>query len=319
MSFIVLFMIFSAVSLGGGAVAILVTQKWRMNRRIHNLLGSVEGPTDNAALTPYNQFTTLAVQWLKNMAKRPGQMILPADGWEKSSLKAKLVMAGFRNEEALSVFQGSRVILALFLPMAYLAIRTIANVLLQHTTVLILIFAFVGFYLPVLYLTLRIKKRQRLISKALPNTLDMMVICVEAGLGLDAAVQRVGEEISVACGEMSEELRLGNMELRAGKSRTEAFRNIGIRTGVDEMKTLAALLVQTDRFGTSIADALRTHADGVRTKRKQKLEEEAAKVATKLIFPLILFIFPAILVVMLGPGILRIIQVLLPMDGAGGR
>ncbi len=312
MSWIVLVMIFFATSLAGGAVVTLVAQRVSMHHRIHHRLGAVE---EAAAVAPYDQITTLLVKWLKNTAQRHGQMILPAEGWEKIALKAKLVMAGFRQEEALSVFQGCRVMLAIFIPLIYLMGQAIAGFLPQQTISLCLFLTASGFYLPVLYLTLRIKKRQQIISKALPNVLDMLVICVEAGLGLDAAVQRVGEEMSHACGEMSEELRLGSMELRAGKSRMEAFRNIGTRTGVGEMKTLAALLVQTDRFGTSVADALRTHADVVREKRKQKLEEMAQKISVKLLFPLILFIFPAILVVMIGPGILKIIQVLLPTEG----
>jgi tight adherence protein C len=144
------------------------------------------------------------------------------------------------------------------------------------------------------------------ITRALPDALDLMVVCVEAGLGLNAALQRVGREMELVEPQVSQELAITNREIRAGKPRDEALRNLGDRTGVNDLKSFVAMLVQTDRFGTSIADSLRVFADSMRTKRRQRAEELVAKAAIKLIFPLLLCIFPALLIVLLGPALIRI-------------
>jgi tight adherence protein C len=148
-----------------------------------------------------------------------------------------------------------------------------------------------------------------------PDALDLMVVCVEAGMGLDAAINRVGEEMKLRNAVVSEEFRLMGLELRAGKLRRDALRNLGIRTGLDDVKSLMTLLIQTDKFGTSVAQALRVHSDSMRTKRYQKAEEIAAKLPVKLVFPLILFIFPSLFVVIIGPAVIRIFRVLLPALG----
>src|SRR6185369_12439875 len=142
--------------------------------------------------------------------------------------------------------------------------------------------------------------------KALPDALDLMVVCVEAGLGLNAALNRVGQEMDLVEPALAEELAMTNREIRAGRARDEALRNLGNRTGVDDLKSLVAMLVQTDRFGTSIADSLRVFADSMRTKRRQRAEELVAKAAIKLIFPLLLCIFPALFIVLMGPALIRI-------------
>jgi tight adherence protein C len=314
MSFLILIMIFAVTTLASLSLVYLLMRRRFLQRRLQEVfqesltesINEVGNRAHEAALT------TLVMKWLKEAFQRPGALTLPEDRWEQSYIKARLVTAGFRRQEAPAMFQGVRMGLALLLPFGFMVGQLFVRISAMEVMVGNLALAAVGFYLPVLYLHLRIRKRQRRIARALPNTLDMIVVCVEAGLGLDAAVQRVGEEMESASPEICEELRLTSLELRAGKSRIEAFRNIGIRTGVDEVKALAALLVQTDRFGTSVANALRVHADGTRVKRRQKLEEEAAKTSVKLIFPLILFIFPSILVVMVGPAILQIARVLLP-------
>ena len=163
-----------------------------------------------------------------------------------------------------------------------------------------------GLFLPSFSLSRMISNRKGRITRALPDALDMMVVCVEAGLGLNAALQRVGREMEIVEPDLSEELAITNREIRAGKPRDEALRNFGSRTGVDDVKSLVAMLVQTDRFGTSIADSLRVFADSMRTKRRQRAEELVAKAAIKLIFPLLLCIFPALLIVLMGPALIRI-------------
>jgi tight adherence protein C len=160
-----------------------------------------------------------------------------------------------------------------------------------------------GWMGPFLFVDGRVKNRQAAIGKALPDTLDLLVVCVEAGLGLNQALVRVSEEIDRISPEMSEELTIVNLEIRAGTPRDEALRRLGERTGVDDVRSLTSMLLQTDRFGTSIADALRIHSETLRSKRMQKAEEAAAKTTVKMLFPLIFFIFPSIFVVLVGPAV----------------
>jgi tight adherence protein C len=314
---LIFFLIFVTTTLAWSAVVMLWARRRSMQHRLQQVLEESvarsiaevgQGAHDLAK-------STLVVKLFQQPFERSGRLMLPRDEWERSHLKSQLVMAGYRQDEASAIYQGVRVVLAGFLPAVYLLSPMIVGVNPMKVAMLSLSFAAGGFYLPGFYLRHCIGARRRRISKALPSALDMMVVCVEAGLGLDGAVKRVGEEMSGACPEISEELQMMSLELRAGKSRSEAFKNIGIRTGVDEVKAWAALLIQTDRFGTSVAHALRVHADGIRVKRRQNLEAEAAKTAVKLIIPLIFFIFPAILVVMVGPAMIQIARVLLPAMG----
>jgi tight adherence protein C len=179
-------------------------------------------------------------------------------------------------------------------------------------TALLLLLAAIGYYLPNAVIARRIRLRQREIFEALPDALDLLVVCVEAGLALDAALSRVGEEIATRSKILAEELHLANLELRAGAGRERALRNLAQRTGVPEVESLVAMLVQSDRFGTSVADALRVQADMMRTRRRQRAEEQAAKIAVKLLFPVIFCIFPSLLLVLLGPAMIRVFRILLP-------
>jgi tight adherence protein C len=173
--------------------------------------------------------------------------------------------------------------------------------------------AFMGYYFPSFMLDKRIAKRQDTLRLSLPDALDMMVVSVEAGLGLDQAIQHVGRELQMTHKGLSEELSLVNLEMRAGKRRSEALRNLAERTGEPELQKLVAVLVQTDRFGTSIGDSLRAHSDFLRVKRRQEAEERAGKVGVKLVFPIFFFILPAMLVVAAGPGLLQVFKYLFPL------
>ena len=176
----------------------------------------------------------------------------------------------------------------------------------------LLVAAAAGYYLPNQLLRVRVKQRQREIFESFPDALDLMTVCVEAGLAIDAALGRVAQEISLRSAVLSEELKLVTLELRAGNPKDRALRNLALRTGVDDVDALVAMLIQAERFGTSVADSLRVQSETLRTKRRQRAEEAAAKIALKLLFPLIFFIFPSLLVVLMGPAFIQIYRVLLP-------
>jgi tight adherence protein C len=172
-----------------------------------------------------------------------------------------------------------------------------------------------GFFLPRFVLKRMIRDRQRRITLGLPDALDLTVICVEAGLALDQAMMRVGADLHHAHPDLSNEFHLVNLEMRAGKPRAEALRNLAARTGVDDIRALVGTLIQTDRFGTSVAQALRVHSDSLRTERRQRAEEQAAKTTIKMVVPLVLFVLPSIIFVTLGPAIIQLVRTLMPEAG----
>jgi tight adherence protein C len=182
----------------------------------------------------------------------------------------------------------------------------------MHTMVLFIFLAVAGFYAPNLWVKIRTQRRQRKIVEGFPDALDLMTVCVEAGLGLDAALNQVADEISMNNRALSEELKLVNLELRAGQSRQNALRNLSLRTDLEDINNFTTLLIQTDNFGTSIGQALRVHSDTMRTKRHHRAEEKAAKLPVTLLFPLVFFIFPSMFVVILGPAVIQMIRILLP-------
>jgi tight adherence protein C len=222
--------------------------------------------------------------------------------------KSRLVAAGYRGSEALAVFIGLR------LGCALLVFAVLSTPILGKPNVFLALGgAALGYLLPAMVLARKARKRQHRIRLSLADALDLLVVSVEAGLGLDQALQRVGEELAFAHRDLSDELRLVNLELRAGKARPEALRNLANRTGVDDLSSLAATLIQTDKFGTSVAQSLRVHSEVLRTKRRQRAEEAAAKTGVKMVFPLVFCIFPAIWVVTIGPAAIRFVEVLFPM------
>jgi len=227
---------------------------------------------------------------------------------EVSLLRKKFLRAGFRNEKAPVFFYGAKVFTAL----ALLVLLILINLFFIQTLVtsrfifFAVAAALIGFYLPDLWLWLRIRDRRDKMFRGLPDALDMLVVCTEAGMGLDAAISRVGEEIRLSNQVLSDELKQVTLELRAGKHRQEALRNLSQRTDLEDLNSLVSLLVQTDKFGTSVAQGLRVYSDSMRTKRFQKAEEIAAKISVKLTLPLILFIFPALFVVILGPAMIQV-------------
>jgi tight adherence protein C len=244
---------------------------------------------------------------LLDSLKRIGK-VAPRSPAEMGKLQQRLVAAGYRSNEALVTFFGIRVALALGM-FALLALPIFA----RPNIVLAMGGSALGYMLPAIVLARRAKARGHRIRLSLPDALDLLVVSVEAGLGLDQAIQRVGVELASAHQELSDELRLIGLELGAGKARSEALHNLGARTGVDDIVSLVAMLVQTDKFGTSVAQSLRVHSQTLRTKRRQRAEEAAAKTGVKMVFPLVFCIFPALWVVTLGPAVIKFIEVLLPM------
>jgi tight adherence protein C len=239
--------------------------------------------------------------------KRIGNLA-PRSPKEMGKLQQKLTYAGYRNREALVVFFGIRLGFALL----FFALAG-TGVLIHPNLVVALGACGVGYLLPSMALGRLAKKRQHRIRLGLPDALDLLVVSVEAGLGLDQAIQRVGAELAFAHPDLCDELRQINFELRAGTARAEALTNLADRTGVDDIRSLVAMLVQTDKFGTSVAQSLRVHSETVRTKRRQRAEEAAAKTGVKMVFPLVFCIFPAIWVVTIGPAAIKFVQVLVPM------
>jgi len=228
-------------------------------------------------------------------------------------IKMRFLRAGFRRANVPAVFWGIKTLLAVGLPAGFLLTRiTVLKIFsLNGTLAICVCLALAGFYLPDIWLRIRTAYRKDKIVKGLPDALDLLVVCVEAGMGLDSAINRVGEEIRLSNKTLSDELRLLNLELRAGMSRRAALRNLALRTDIDDLNNLVTLLIQTDRFGTSISKALRVYSDTFRTKRYQRAEEIAAKIPVKLVFPLILFIFPSLFVAIMGPAAIRVYEVFL--------
>lgn len=221
-------------------------------------------------------------------------------------LRRRLVMAGFLNENAVSVYRATQVAAAVIFPGLTLLILLISQSSIDPSGFALLLIALAfGLFIPSFMLSRLITKHQHKITRALPDAMDLMVVCVEAGLGLNAALHRVGQEMELVEPALSTQLAITNREIRAGKPREEALRHLGDRTGVDDLKSFVAMLIQTDRFGTSIADSLRVFADSLRTRRRQRAEEQVGKTTIKLIFPLLLFIFPALLIVLLVPAFIK--------------
>jgi tight adherence protein C len=239
-----------------------------------------------------------------------GKWILPSKSLEYSNKRTKFLRAGFRRSDIISIYWGVKIFFAVLFPLFFILLHVTFFKLIDTPKLILFTFfsALFGFYLANIFLFIKSDIRKDNIRKALPDALDLMVVCVEAGMGLDAAIFRVGVEIQMAHPVLSDELKQVNLELRAGKLRADALRNLGVRTGVDDVKSLVALLIQTDKFGTSVAQSLRIFSDTFRTKRFQVAEEKAAKIPVKLVIPLILFIFPSLMVVLMGPAVIRIYQ-----------
>ncbi len=241
-----------------------------------------------------------------------GRRIVPESSDDYVLMKRKFLLAGLHNSTVPPIFWGLKVLLAFGLPLACYLSKFLLNHPQPRLNVMLACLAasVFGYYLPDILLYNKIVRRREKIRKGLPDMLDLMVVCVEAGLGLDATIRRITDEIRMSHKELSDELWMYNLELNAGLSREQALRNLSSRVNIEDFQNLVGVLLQTDRFGTSIANALRVYSESFRTKRYSVAEEKAAKLAVKITFPVILFIFPSMFVVLAGPAAIRIFEVL---------
>lgn len=291
---------------------------YRARRRGQEIVDKIRGAEERLILDREKQEGRGGLgRYFHQFISSLGHRMKPANEEEISGLRMKLTQAGYRKPSAVLFFFGYKVFFAAVLPAVFIIFKLFMMAAVQSVAIITVavLLALLGFYLPNLWLKMKTDVRQEKLLVGFPDALDLMVVCVEAGLGLDAAINRVGEEMKVSNALLSEEFRLLGLELRAGKTRRDALKNLGLRTGLEEVKSLMTLLIQTDKFGTSVAQALRVHSDSMRTKRYQRAEEMAAKLPVKLVFPLILFIFPALFVVIVGPAAIKIFRVLLPSMG----
>jgi tight adherence protein C len=259
-----------------------------------------------AGLVPSLREPAVKGRWLTIMT-RLGDLATPKEEGGVTHIQRLFLQAGYRSKNATVFFFGSKVLCAAALLLCVFAFQFLkpGQASLINVMLLAIGLTALGFYLPNLWLTLKIARRKEALTLGLPDALDLLVVCAEAGMGLDAAMKRVGEEMKLSNKTISEEFGLLNLELRAGKSRKDALKSLGLRTGLEDVNSLVTLLVQTDRFGTSVAQALRVHSDAMRTRRTQRVEELAAKLPVKLLFPTIFCIFPSLFLVIMGPALLQ--------------
>lgn len=259
-------------------------------------------------------------EWHAKVVKAVGpvaKLSAPKEGWENSSLRVRFMQAGLREKSWPALFFASKTVLALGLPGLFLMFTGLTAVQLSTNLnlLMLLLLAAIGYYLPNGILARLVESRKNEIQDALPDALDLMTVCVEAGLGLDAAMNRAASEIGMRSEALEDELNLVALELRMGLKREVALRNLALRTGVDDVSSFVAMIVQADRFGTNVAEALRIQGETMRTHRRLRAEERAAKIPLKLLFPLIFFIFPSLMLVLMGPAMISIYRVLLPTMG----
>jgi tight adherence protein C len=247
-----------------------------------------------------------------DLLKRLGST-LPASPKDMTVMQRRLVRAGIKGPNSLKMLYGSKVAFGILLPLLMTGAVWNSSTEAFNKMSAVLAAAGLGFFGPNEYVSLVARRRQKEIRRGLPNSLDLMVVCVESGLGLDQAILQVAKELEHAHPEISEEFALVNLELKAGKRRPEALRNLAERTAVDDLKKLVAVLIQADRFGTGVAQSLRAHSDFMRVQARQIAEEKAAKLGVKLVFPIFFCILPSLFIVTVGPVAVKIVRELIPM------
>lgn len=302
MPLLIAFLVFLTVAV---AVAAAGLKMWvRPNEAIERVTGMETMVNDRIPVHPSLVF--------HDLIKRLGNLV-PASPKDVSVMQKRLIRAGIKGEHALRILYGAKILLGISMPV--LMSLAVANSAAEPTNKILAILAAAaaGFFGPNEYVKIKSQRRQKAVQRGLANALDLLVVCVESGLGLDQAMIQVAKELEHAHKEITEEFAMINLELKAGKRRVEALRNLADRTAVDDLKKLVAVLIQADRFGTGIAQSLRAHADFMRIQARQIAEEKAAKLGVKLIFPIFFCIMPSLFVVTVGPMAVKIVRELLPM------
>jgi tight adherence protein C len=292
---------------------------WNRRNRVKIRAISTDSSSESPLLRGPKDQPSAVREWAIEGLKISGEWAL-SDLDKVSEMRKDLLKAGYRHPQAPAVYLGLRIIAAFAFALPFLLIMVIRGQLGLATLVMAFGLVVIGFFLPVKLLHVKIKKRQENLDRALPDIIDLFVICMDAGLSLNAALQRVAEEIQGAYQDFSDELQIASKELRAGIPWEEAFDNLGKRTDVQSIRSMVGLMIQSNKLGASIGDALRHHADFIRTQRLLRAEEKAAKLTIKMIFPLIFCIMPAMLIVAGGPGIIHFLEnfsKFVPQGGAG--
>lgn len=291
------------------SVAQLFTGDRELRGRLRGVAGSGEADADHGA-----------AEWRARMVRAAtpmARLATPTSDEEITKVRAKFMHAGFRDPSAPVVFFAAKALLAIVFPVLLLLLTNIRAAPGYQPMLFLLLAGAFGYYLPNGVLARLTAIRQRELFEAFPDALDLIIVCVEAGTSLDAAIARAASEIGLRSPKLAEELTLVGLELRVGASRERALRNLAARTGLDEISSFVAMMLQADRFGTSVAESLRVHADTLRVRRRQRAEEMAAKIPLKMLFPLIFCIFPSLLLVLMGPALIQVYRILLPTMGGG--
>jgi len=299
--FVLAALVFFSVSAAIGGLILLLPN--RLYQRLHRI--------EEAAAKP---------DWGVTVARAIGpfaSIMAPSGDWAHAPLRLRFIHAGIRRDDARLIYFGAKTVLPIALALlVYMLLRAFGSIDDLSVMMYLMIAALVGCYVPNLVLALKLRERQRAIFDTFPDAADLMLVCVEAGLGLDAALNKITDEIRISSPALAEELHLTNLEMRAGGSRAQSLRNLALRTGIEEIGTFATMLAQSDKFGTSIGESLRVFSEDLRHKRQVRAEEHAAKVPIKMLIPLALFIFPAIIMVILGPALIVIVRTIGPILSA---
>jgi tight adherence protein C len=285
----------ATVALIGALLFAFMPGEIRIGARLSRLLSATPTPRETG-------FANRQAGRVRDTLANVGRWLPDAGNQPQAQLM--MVRAGYRSPSALSAMRGVK----LLVPACLLVLVFVSGLYRSSPLLIPLVAIVLGYMLPEMWLSWRVRRRQRKLRVALPDGLDLLVICVEAGLGLDQSLMKVAEELRITHPELSDELQLVNLEMRLGKSRMDALRELGRRTGLEDLKALVGMLIQTERFGTSVAQSLRVHSDDMRVKRRQRAEEMAAKTTVKMVPPLVFFIFPALMVVILGPAVITLIR-----------
>ena len=279
--------------------------KGASNRQLKSRLGQVVGPRRSLRTKTDLSFSS---NNLANFFEALSRLSLPADGWQNSEIRLRFIRAGFRSNDAPKIYYAVKSLSSIVAPLAVGLSLAFFNpaLSLQKIAFFVLLVAAAGYYIPDLFLKIRTSSRSKEMRETLPDLLDLLVICIESGLGLDSALNRVSREIARSSPVLSEEFYLASLEIRAGSGRIPALKNLSLRINLEDMYSLISMLVQADKFGTSLGASLRIQSEVMRVKRMQRAEEIAAKIPVKMLFPLILFIFPSLMAVILGPAFIQI-------------